>query len=75
MRILTALTIYAETGEGDVKALEGKFTGCVLAAGGCDSEERKASSTCWRSKIAARLTEAHRISLEFTDTYLSCQPA
>ena len=27
MRILTALTRYAETGEGDVKALEGKFTG------------------------------------------------
>ena len=27
MRILLALTRYAETGEGDVKALEGKFTG------------------------------------------------
>ena len=27
MRILHALTRYAETGEGDVKALEGKFTG------------------------------------------------
>lgn len=27
MRILTALTRYAETGEGDVKALDGKFTG------------------------------------------------
>lgn len=27
MRILTALTRYAETGEGNVKALEGKFTG------------------------------------------------
>ena len=27
MRILTALTRYAETGEGDVKSLEGKFTG------------------------------------------------
>jgi mRNA interferase RelE/StbE len=27
MRILVALTRYAETGEGDVKALEGKFTG------------------------------------------------
>ena len=27
MRILIALTRYAETGEGDVKALEGKFTG------------------------------------------------
>jgi len=27
MRILNALTRYAETGEGDVKALEGKFTG------------------------------------------------
>jgi mRNA-degrading endonuclease RelE of RelBE toxin-antitoxin system len=27
MRILMALTRYAETGEGDVKALEGKFTG------------------------------------------------
>lgn len=26
MRILLALTRYAETGEGDVKALEGKFT-------------------------------------------------
>ena len=27
MRILTALTRYAKTGEGDVKALEGKFSG------------------------------------------------
>jgi mRNA-degrading endonuclease RelE of RelBE toxin-antitoxin system len=27
MLILVALTRYAETGEGDVKALEGKFTG------------------------------------------------
>jgi len=27
MRILLALTRYADTGEGDVKALEGKFTG------------------------------------------------
>ena len=27
MRILKALTRYAETGQGDVKALEGKFTG------------------------------------------------
>jgi len=27
MRILVALTRYAETGEGDVRALEGKFTG------------------------------------------------
>ena len=27
MRILLALTRYARTGEGDVKALEGKFTG------------------------------------------------
>jgi len=27
MRILTTLTRYAETGEGDVKSLEGKFTG------------------------------------------------
>lgn len=27
MRILRALTRYAETGEGDVKALEGKFSG------------------------------------------------
>jgi mRNA interferase RelE/StbE len=27
MRILIALTRFAETGEGDVKALEGKFTG------------------------------------------------
>jgi mRNA interferase RelE/StbE len=27
MRILAALTRYAETGEGDVKALEGKFSG------------------------------------------------
>jgi mRNA interferase RelE/StbE len=27
MRILLALTRYAETGEGDVKALEGKFGG------------------------------------------------
>jgi mRNA-degrading endonuclease RelE of RelBE toxin-antitoxin system len=27
MRILLALTRYAETGEGDLKALEGKFTG------------------------------------------------
>jgi len=27
MRILLALTRYAETGEGDVKSLEGKFTG------------------------------------------------
>lgn len=27
MRILTALTRYAETGEGDVKSLDGKFTG------------------------------------------------
>ena len=27
MRILIAFTRYAETGEGDVKALEGKFTG------------------------------------------------
>lgn len=27
MRILVALTRYAETGEGDVKALEGKFSG------------------------------------------------
>ena len=26
-RILLALTRYAETGEGDVKALEGKFSG------------------------------------------------
>lgn len=27
MRVLLALTRYAETGEGDVKALEGRFTG------------------------------------------------
>jgi mRNA-degrading endonuclease RelE of RelBE toxin-antitoxin system len=27
MRILRALTRYAESGEGDVKSLEGKFTG------------------------------------------------
>jgi mRNA-degrading endonuclease RelE of RelBE toxin-antitoxin system len=27
MRILMALTRFAETGEGDVKAFEGKFTG------------------------------------------------
>jgi mRNA-degrading endonuclease RelE of RelBE toxin-antitoxin system len=27
MRILIALTRFAETGEGDVKTLEGKFTG------------------------------------------------
>jgi mRNA-degrading endonuclease RelE of RelBE toxin-antitoxin system len=27
MRILLALTRYAETGEGDVKALEGRFAG------------------------------------------------
>jgi mRNA-degrading endonuclease RelE of RelBE toxin-antitoxin system len=27
MRILIALTSYARTGEGDVKALEGKLTG------------------------------------------------
>jgi mRNA-degrading endonuclease RelE of RelBE toxin-antitoxin system len=27
MRILLAMTRCAETGEGDVKALEGKFTG------------------------------------------------
>jgi mRNA interferase RelE/StbE len=27
MRILTALTRYAESGDGDVKALEGRFTG------------------------------------------------
>ena len=27
MRILLALTRYDQTGEGDVKALEGKFTG------------------------------------------------
>ena len=27
MRILMALTRYAETGEGDVKALEGRLTG------------------------------------------------
>jgi mRNA-degrading endonuclease RelE of RelBE toxin-antitoxin system len=27
MRILLALTRYAETGEGDVKAMEGRFTG------------------------------------------------
>lgn len=27
MRILLALTRYAETGEGEVKALEGRFTG------------------------------------------------
>jgi mRNA interferase RelE/StbE len=27
MRILLALTRYAETGDGDVKALEGRFTG------------------------------------------------
>ena len=27
MRILLALTRYAETGEGDIKALEGRFTG------------------------------------------------
>jgi len=27
MRILLALTRYTETGEGNVKALEGKFTG------------------------------------------------
>lgn len=27
MRILLASTRYAETGEGDVKALEGRFTG------------------------------------------------
>jgi mRNA-degrading endonuclease RelE of RelBE toxin-antitoxin system len=27
MRILLALTRYAEIGEGDVKALEGRFTG------------------------------------------------
>jgi hypothetical protein len=46
MRILTALTRYAETGEGDVKALEGKFTGAYrLRVGDCDSAERKASST------------------------------
>ena len=27
MRILLALTRYAQTGQGDIKALEGKFTG------------------------------------------------
>jgi mRNA interferase RelE/StbE len=27
MRILLALTRFAETGEGDIKALEGRFTG------------------------------------------------
>jgi len=27
MRVLFALTRYAETGEGDIKALEGRFTG------------------------------------------------
>jgi len=27
MRILLALTRYAETGEGDIKSLEGKFNG------------------------------------------------
>ena len=27
MRILAALTRYAEAGDGDIKALEGKFTG------------------------------------------------
>ena len=27
MRILRALTRYAQTGEGDIKALEGKLTG------------------------------------------------
>jgi hypothetical protein len=27
MRILAALTRYAETGEGDVKSLEGRFNG------------------------------------------------
>lgn len=31
MRILLALTRFAETGEGDVKALEGKFTGAHRA--------------------------------------------
>jgi len=36
MRILLALTRYGETGEGDVKALEGNLpalTGCALATG------------------------------------------
>jgi hypothetical protein len=31
VRILIALTRYAETGEGDIKALEGKFTKIKLA--------------------------------------------
>jgi len=30
MRILTALTRYAESGDGDVKALEGKFSGTIV---------------------------------------------
>jgi len=62
MRILMALTRYSETGEGDVKALEGKFTqgltGCVLATGECDSAERKAPSTFWRLRIAERRTDS-----------------
>ena len=29
MRILLTLTRFAETGEGDIKALEGKFTGAL----------------------------------------------
>jgi len=44
-RILLALTRYAETGEGDVKALEGKLAvpiACESATGACDSVERRA---------------------------------
>ena len=52
MRILVALTRYAETGEGDIKALEWKFTGItafVSVIGGFDSNGFPvARSTCSR---------------------------
>jgi mRNA-degrading endonuclease RelE of RelBE toxin-antitoxin system len=53
MRILAALTRYAETGEGDVKALEGKFTGTHrLRVGG------------WRVRIRREAHSIHVLAVE-----------
>jgi hypothetical protein len=61
MRILIALTRYAETGEGDIKALEGKFTGVHrLRVGDWRVRFRRVPAGAiqsWRLRIAVRLPE------------------
>jgi hypothetical protein len=63
MRILRALTRYAESGEGDVKSLEGKFTGTHglrTETGGFDFAEYMVESfTFWQLRIGGRPTEQH----------------